>query len=584
MDLSREIVWAKACVPHVHRVAIGRLITIASLACGVAGTIECLSARANPPDVTTQQPLSAENLYERIAPSVVTVVVRDEDEKRIGSGSGLCIEESLVSKRYAAFKFDKHFAESQSKNGKPTQCAFILTNYHVIRSAISADINLSSGETGFVSDVLAEDSDADLALVSAFVPIARPQKGIRLSENDPRILATVYAIGSPKGFSGSASEGKVSGYRELTRGRRWLQMTTPISPGSSGGPLLSVDGHLVGVTTITILDAQNINFAVPVSGVRSFLSTAPIKPRAVPSGASIKWHEQTALSAAHKLKEWASTDAERRAYGLIDEARQELQNADDGKYNDAIPHYKHAIDLATVAAKALPDVSKETAHYIIGCAHDRIWWDEAKPNLGEDDFVQAAHMRTRDNPHAIAALSNFVQATELNPNFAPGWWRLSIVYSKRGDWANALSAAEKLVKLLPRSAGALAMRADCHLKRNESDLAIRDTQAAIELSPGNPVLRRQLAEVFTAVGKNAKAVESYKVALNLELEEGRTRKGDATIFDDPTMTFYKLGVAQRKAGNFDDAVSIFTTIKEMGHRPWSDICDEEIAHCKRQER
>jgi len=542
------------------------------------------ASRAAGQSEATPPALSPEALYNRIAPSVVTVIVRDDDGKRIATGSGFAIDESQISKRYGNVDFDKQFAESQTKKGSPTQHAYVLTNYHVIRPAVSADITLSSGEEGFVSNVLAEDAETDLALLLVFAPLEQPIKGIPFAAIDPSILATVYAIGSPKGFSGSASEGRVSGYRELARGHRWLQTTAPISPGSSGGPLLSVDGKLVGVTTITIADAQNINFAIPASVARSFLETVAIKPRAVPSGASIKWHEQVALSAASQLKKWASSETEQRAFGLLDQARLELQSTDDGKNKDAASHYEHAIALATEAKSSLRDVSRFIPHYTIGRAQSALWYHESKLQWEADDPVRAAMIRTRDSPHAIAALENFVQVTKLSPDFAPGWWRLSVVYSQREDWSNALSAAERLVKLMPRSADAFALRAECQSKLKHPDSAITDLEMAIELSPRNAAFRHRLAEVFTTTGKNAKAVESYKAALGLEIDEAAARGGAVTVFDDPTATYYKLGVAHRKAGNFDDAVSIFTKIKEMGQLPWSDICDEEIVRCKQQQR
>lgn len=76
----------------------------------------------------------------------------------------------------------------------------------------------------------------------------------------------VYAIGTPRGFELTLSEGLVSGLRP-TAGGAVLQITAPVSPGSSGGGLFDTSGKLVGVTTSQWLESQQINFAVPVEWI-----------------------------------------------------------------------------------------------------------------------------------------------------------------------------------------------------------------------------------------------------------------------------------------------------------------------------
>src|SRR5262249_43232002 len=86
----------------------------------------------------------------------------------------------------------------------------------------------------------------------------------------PPIGTKVYAIGNPKGFANTLSDGLVSGHRSLDR-IAMIQTTAPISPGSSGGPLLGPDAKVVGVTTAIFKGGQNLNFAVPVSHVAKLL-------------------------------------------------------------------------------------------------------------------------------------------------------------------------------------------------------------------------------------------------------------------------------------------------------------------------
>jgi hypothetical protein len=82
---------------------------------------------------------------------------------------------------------------------------------------------------------------------------------------------TVYAVGNPEGLEGTFSQGIISGIRQIENDKL-LQITAPISPGSSGGPVLNSSGEVVGVAVSTYREGQNLNFAVPVSYLQSLLT------------------------------------------------------------------------------------------------------------------------------------------------------------------------------------------------------------------------------------------------------------------------------------------------------------------------
>jgi hypothetical protein len=58
------------------------------------------------------------------------------------------------------------------------------------------------------------------------------------------------------------------------KGHKWIQTTTPVSPGNSGGPLLTRDGQVIGIITWGILKGQNLNFALPSETVATLLYSA----------------------------------------------------------------------------------------------------------------------------------------------------------------------------------------------------------------------------------------------------------------------------------------------------------------------
>ena len=83
----------------------------------------------------------------------------------------------------------------------------------------------------------------------------------------------LYAIGNPQGLEGTFSEGIVSSIREVGNDY-FIQMTTPISPGSSGGPVLDERGLVVGVSVATFQNGQNLNFAVPVTYLNQLVESS----------------------------------------------------------------------------------------------------------------------------------------------------------------------------------------------------------------------------------------------------------------------------------------------------------------------
>jgi S1-C subfamily serine protease len=218
----------------------------------------------------TKAAYTSEELYRLASPGVVTITLKNDGGKSIGLGSGIFVTDELVHDPDAWVH--RELVEWRSKDGRPQQFAYLLTNYHVIEPAVDAEISLSDGSKGYVYEVITEDEVADLALLTVFVNSANPVTRLQLAERAPSVGASVYAIGSPRGLANSLSTGIISGIREVKQGASWLQTTAPISPGSSGGPLLSPNGEVVGVTTAIRRDGQNLNFAIPVSELRSFLS------------------------------------------------------------------------------------------------------------------------------------------------------------------------------------------------------------------------------------------------------------------------------------------------------------------------
>jgi hypothetical protein len=82
------------------------------------------------------------------------------------------------------------------------------------------------------------------------------------------------AIGNPKGLEHTVTAGMVSAFRQA-EGYRLMQISVPISPGSSGGPVFNMAGRVIGVATSQVREvgAQNLNFAVPIGYARPLIDS-----------------------------------------------------------------------------------------------------------------------------------------------------------------------------------------------------------------------------------------------------------------------------------------------------------------------
>lgn len=114
----------------------------------------------------------------------------------------------------------------------------------------------------------------DLALVEIKDPV--PGKGLRLAASLPNPGARIVVIGSPRDFSASMSEGIVSAIRQHKPHGTVVQMTAAISPGNSGGPVLTTNGVAVGVVSFFRVDGQSLNFAIPTNEIPAMPVHEPI--------------------------------------------------------------------------------------------------------------------------------------------------------------------------------------------------------------------------------------------------------------------------------------------------------------------
>jgi S1-C subfamily serine protease len=185
------------------------------------------------PQRVLQSSLTPSELFKSLSPSVYTVAVLGPSSQQVSSqGSAVA-----VSLREA------------------------ITNCHVVSRG--GTITLSNGAASLKAQVVGADSVKDRCYLRADGDLW-PVSGLR-EYSSLMVGETVYTIGSPKGLVNTLGSGLLSGLRTSEDQTQYIQISAPVSAGSSGGGLFDDRGNLIGIVSFTIKDAQNLNFAIAAS-------------------------------------------------------------------------------------------------------------------------------------------------------------------------------------------------------------------------------------------------------------------------------------------------------------------------------
>lgn len=141
----------------------------------------------------------------------------------------------------------------------------IVTNYHVINGADHITANTETELFFNIDEIVAVDVERDIAILRTNAKVGFELLPIGNSEALMK-GEKVVAIGSPLGLINTVSEGMFSNIRaEGTCD--YLQFTAAISPGSSGGALFNNKGEVIGITSASYVEGQNLNLAIPIEDV-----------------------------------------------------------------------------------------------------------------------------------------------------------------------------------------------------------------------------------------------------------------------------------------------------------------------------
>jgi len=447
------------------------------------------------PQVQSQDLLP--DLVRRIKPSAVAIETYDVRGEKLSRGSGFFIDVDRV-----------------------------VTNRHVIDNAYRAEVHSYNGNIYPVKGVVAVDAEGDIALLKVDAPVNQVRP-LLLDRTSPQEGESVVVIGNPFGLEGSVTNGIVSAVRDIPTFGRIIQITAPISPGSSGSPVVNMQGQVIGVATLQITGGQSINFAIPSERISQLQSGALLtladlvtasgknkRAKAVQlfrDGLSflskddcekaLPYFEKAVESDANYAEAWAQTGFCREKLGRHSEAIEASKKAvslrpsaesyfNIGLASYYLKQYREATESYRQAIRLDP-YNAADAHYALGLAY-RDW---GRP----EDEIQA-----------------YKQAIKLKPDYVSAYERLSSRYLRSKRYPEAIETLKQLMALKPGDANVPNNMGEAYLEMNLMTDAVASFKQAIQLKPDLGKAYYNLGRSFLAMGNRDAAVQQYNILQNLD--------------------------------------------------------------------
>src|SRR3989441_2652362 len=234
-------------------------------------------------------PVSFADIAERVNPAVVSITSTETVKPKGGRGKT----------PFHGDPFEFFFGPEQRRRFAPEEeprlevsggsgflisdDGYILTNYHVVEDATKIKVNLSGDRREYGAEVIGSDPSTDIALIRIKTDKKLPSLSLGDSEA-MRVGDWVMAVGNPLNYDHTVTVGVVSAkgrvLRDLSRDfslDNFIQTDAAINFGNSGGPLVNMQGEVVGVNTAISSVGQGIGFAVPINVAKDIMNQLKTK-------------------------------------------------------------------------------------------------------------------------------------------------------------------------------------------------------------------------------------------------------------------------------------------------------------------
>lgn len=437
-------------------------------------------------------------LVKKIQPAVVKVITYNLDNQVSGIGSGFFVH----------------------------QKGYLVTNYHVLKGAYSAEVKTLNGDKYPIESVVAQNEAADLIKVRIGVGRKR-MPFVNVSRQMPAIAERVVVVGSPLGLDQTVCEGIVSAIRDMPQVGRFFQMSAPISPGSSGSPVVNMQGKVVGVATFQAVSGQNLNFAVAANSVLK-LENDPIRMT---------------------LSEWTYAKSEHKPRLAAELCRKGFNVSIAGKTKKALEYYR-------AAARKEPENSM--AWYGLGYCYaglDR--QDEAiyayKQAIRNDPDDPKAHYNLASYYNKLArnddAIVAYRLAVKKGPEFGQAYFDLGLLYMRMELFSPGTEAFEQVIRIEPENAPAHFYLGLTFGKLEHYREALKAHREVVRINPDYAPAHYNIGVMYRKLGRPDRELKAYKQAIKVD--------------PDFAPAHYSIGHRYHADGNKDAALAEYKILKNL---------------------
>ena len=441
------------------------------------------------------------DLVRRIKPSSVAIETFDAKGNTLSRGSGFFIAADRV-----------------------------ITNRHVIEKSSRVEIHLIDGKKFTVRGVLAVDGEGDLAMLQVEVPMALaiPLPIVRAV---PQEGESIVVVGNPFGLEGSVSNGIVSAVREISGYGKIIQITAPISPGSSGSPVVNMYGQVIGVATLQAAEGQSLNFAVPserifqlkVSDLQTVSSLTAVTQKNKRAAAETLYSQGVAQ---------LSRDDFPRALTYFEKAIEIDPAYAEAWYQAGFTYgvqgrHTEALKASKQAAKLRPD------------------WAETFVNIGASSFALGQYKEAADAYRQAIKLEDYKPDTQYS---------LGLSLEKLNRTDEEILAYRRALLLKPDHANAIEKLGMAYLKQKRYADALVQFEQLKTYKPDAKTYN-YIGESLIELGKAEESVDAFNNAVSYNPDFDKAR--------------YNLGRSYLKLGNRDMAQVQYEILRNS-RSDWAD--------------
>jgi len=437
-------------------------------------------------------------LVRRIKPSAVAIETYDSRGEKLSRGSGFFVEADRI-----------------------------VTNRHVLEGAYRAEVHSSSGAVFPVKGVLAVDAEGDIALLKIDAP-APPVRALPLDKTSPQEGESVVVIGNPLGLEGSVTNGIVSAVRDIPTFGRIIQITAPISSGSSGSPVVNMQGQVIGIATLQITGGQSVNFAIPSERISQLQVSQTMSSLAELVASTGRNKRAKAVQFFRDGLSFLSKDDCEKALPYFEKATESDSNyaeawAQTGFCNEKLGRHAEALEASKKAVTLRPSAE---SYFNIGLASFYLkQYKDAENGYRQSikldpynaaDAQYALGLVYRDWGKPDEEIQAYKQAIRLRPDYTVAFERLGSRYLKSKKYGEAVEVFRQLATLKPGDANAPNNMGEAYFELNKLNEAMESFRQSIRLKPDFGKAYYNLGRTLMAMGNRDAALEQYTILTNID--------------------------------------------------------------------